>query len=346
MASHVRRCITSRADALSHLIRPRIQTGAVTHSGEERANEARDLFVRLQAGMPLNAQEKRDAWPGQFTEYILKLGGKPGITRFPGHDFFNVLMKANLTSDRGKYRQLAAQIALQFLTRRRSRGEQFSDISTRAVDDFYYQNLDFDAASPDARRLHTILDKITALLRDQKRKKIQAHEAIHLVLLVDSLFDEYTRSWEADLASAFDAFREQLAKATKTKNDEQPHEYWLRYGVHARTNSDRAATIRRRHEFFLAEMFKAMKVVMKDQQRTFGPVEREIIYYRDRKLCAVCQAEVPWDEVEIHHLDHHAGGGRTILRNGVLVHGHCHPKGSAAVRFAEEWRIRQGDASS
>jgi hypothetical protein len=30
-------------------------------------NEARDLFVRLQAGMPLNSQEKRDAWPGQFT---------------------------------------------------------------------------------------------------------------------------------------------------------------------------------------------------------------------------------------------------------------------------------------
>ena len=26
-------------------------------------DEARDLFVRLQAGMPLNSQEKRDAWP-------------------------------------------------------------------------------------------------------------------------------------------------------------------------------------------------------------------------------------------------------------------------------------------
>ena len=31
-------------------------------------NEARDLFIRLQAGMPLNSQEKRDAWPGNFTE--------------------------------------------------------------------------------------------------------------------------------------------------------------------------------------------------------------------------------------------------------------------------------------
>jgi hypothetical protein len=35
MVSHVRRSTTSRADALTHL-GPRIQTGAVTHSGEER----------------------------------------------------------------------------------------------------------------------------------------------------------------------------------------------------------------------------------------------------------------------------------------------------------------------
>src|ERR1051326_6823262 len=58
------------------------------------ANEARDLFIRLQAGMPLNSQEKRDAWPGNFTDYILRLAGKPEILRYPGHDFFKVVMKA------------------------------------------------------------------------------------------------------------------------------------------------------------------------------------------------------------------------------------------------------------
>src|SRR5439155_23439784 len=51
-------------------------------------DEARDLFVRLQAGMPLNSQEKRDAWPGQFTDFILRLGGQPGLARYPGHDLF------------------------------------------------------------------------------------------------------------------------------------------------------------------------------------------------------------------------------------------------------------------
>src|ERR1700687_2910008 len=84
-------------------------------------NEARDLFVRLQAGMPLNSQEKRDAWPGQFTDFVLGLAGKPGVARYPGHDFFNDLMRARKVQDRGKFRQLAAQIAMLFLTRRKGK---------------------------------------------------------------------------------------------------------------------------------------------------------------------------------------------------------------------------------
>ena len=47
MVSHVRRCTTG-ADALSHLIRPRIQTGVVTHSGEER--DFARILALLEAG--------------------------------------------------------------------------------------------------------------------------------------------------------------------------------------------------------------------------------------------------------------------------------------------------------
>jgi hypothetical protein len=39
------------------------------------ANEIRDIFVRLQSGLPLNHQETRDAWPGEFTEFVLRIGG-------------------------------------------------------------------------------------------------------------------------------------------------------------------------------------------------------------------------------------------------------------------------------
>jgi hypothetical protein len=303
-------------------------------------NEARDLFVRLQAGMPLTSQEKRDAWPGQFTDFVLRLGGKPGLARYPGHDFFNELMGAQKVKDRGKFRQLAAQIAMLFWERQNGGDMNFRDTNAEAIDDFYYEHLGFDAGSPSASRLIRVLDKLTELLRGKKRSKIIGHEAIHLVLLVDSLLDDYTRSWEGSFGAAFDHFRDQMNRAKRTKDDPSPSEYWLRYGIRTRVNSDRAEAIQRRHEFFVAKMFEQLVPVAKDPQRTFGRLERELIYYRDRKRCGVCEGEVTWDDSEIHHVQQHAHGGPTSLDNGALVHAHCHPKSAASVdAFARKWRI-------
>jgi 5-methylcytosine-specific restriction endonuclease McrA len=177
------------------------------------------------------------------------------------------------------------------------------------------------------------------LLRDQKRPRILGHEAIHLVLLMDSLLEDYTRSWEAVFAAAFDHFREQLANAKLTRNDPNPSEYWLRYGVLTRVSSDRGETIMRRHQFFTLKMHEILQPQLKDAKRLFGPLEREIIYYRDKKSCAVCHAEVIWSEGEIHHVDEHAKGGATEIENGVLVHRQCHPKGAAATEFARRRQL-------
>jgi hypothetical protein len=226
-----------------------------------------------------------------------------------------------------------------YLTREDNGDAVFCDINAQAIDDFYYEHLDFNAESPTARRLVDILDRITDLLRDQKRPKVLGHEAIHLVLLVDSLLDDYTRAWEGKLGAAFDEFRAQSLKAKLTKDDAHPSEYWLRYGIGTRVNSDRAETIQRRHEFFAGKMFESLRPTPKDPERTFGRLERELIYYRDRKCCAVCGGEVPWPEVESHHIDQHAMGGRTELSNGALVHKHCHPKGHAAEIFAKKWAV-------
>jgi hypothetical protein len=52
------------------------------------------------------------------------------------------------------------------------------------------KNLDFDANSADAKRFSQILNTLTYLLGDGKRKKIRGHEAIGLALFVDSLWDD------------------------------------------------------------------------------------------------------------------------------------------------------------
>src|SRR5205823_672564 len=182
--------------------------------------------------------------------------------------------------------------------------------------------LDFDATSPEAKRVLQILDLLTQLLGDGKRKKVRGHEMFGLVLLVDSLLDDYTRSWTADFAKAFDKFREEVAKATADRFDTPTPEYWAKYGQLTRTNSDRADSIQRRHNFFVDKMYVMLKPVLKDPVRGYGELEREIIYYRDGKQCQACAAkgsdhDVPWADAEVHHVQQHRERGKTILKNGV-----------------------------
>ncbi len=248
-------------------------------------------------------------------------------------------MRMKPESDRGKTRTVAAQIASLFLSRREYGPDHFMDISSEALDVFYYTHIDFDKRSTDAQRLVSILDKLEALLGTGAHPKLRNHDAIHLVLLVDALWDDYTRSWESTLPTALDKFSAALASGKETRYASSPDEFWLRYGQWTRVNSDRAETIRRRHAFYAQKMLGFLQPLqLKDMKRVFGPLEREIIYFRDNKLCAQCKAMVPWDEAEIHHIKEHHEGGQTILGNGVVVHRHCHPKGAAAKAFSESHR--------
>jgi hypothetical protein len=308
-------------------------------------NEARDLFIRLQAGMPLNSQEKRDAWPGNFTEYILRLGGKALIARYPGHEFFTKVMKAN-SKNRGEFRQLAAQMVMLYLTR--TEFGKLCDTKKDEIDSFYHKHLDFDLGSPEAKRFSQILDILNQTFGDGKRKKVIGHEAIGLALLVDSMLDDYTRGWVDKLAEAFDAFKLRVAEGTKNRYDNPSNEYWARYGQWTRSNSDRAETIERRHVFFVEKMLHLMKPKPKDPQRAFGQLEREIIYFRDGKRCQRpdCNGEVPWFEAEIHHVEQHTDGGETKMSNGALVHKACHPKSQRDVsHFADEWKTKAKGAA-
>lgn len=300
----------------------------------EDPNEVRDLFVRLQAGLPLNPQEKRDVHPGNFTDFVLQVGGKPQLAKYPGHPFFQRVMRMKPGQDRGKTRQLAAQITMLYLKFREGGSDEFSDINAQAIDDFYYKNLDFEASRVDTQRLRDILTKLDDLLGDGKRPALRNHDAIHLVMLSDTLWDDYTRAWESTLPDAVDKFSQFLAAASKSKDATDP--FWGEYGQLTRANSDRGDTIRRRHGFYTKKMFEFLgPLQQKDPTRLFGHLEREIIYFRDSKKCAVCKGAVIWVDAEIHHMVEHQHGGCTELENGVLVHRHCHPKGDQAQAFAD-----------
>ena len=310
-------------DLQGHLLSSELPVAYITTDDQ---NEVRDLFVRLQAGFVLNDQEKRDAYPGQFTEFILAIGGKPDIKRYPGHAFFQRVLRMKPGRDRGRTRRLASQIAMLFLERRSVDPQHFTNTHRDAIDDYYYANLDFDSDSANCKRFRAILTKLDELLGHGSGPPLRAHDAIHLVLFLDSIWDDYTRSWESSLQEAQAAFSALMAQATLSAKDDNLDETWLNYGVWTRSNSDRGENILRRHRYYSRRMIELLgSLTPKDPQRGFNPLEREYIYWRDRN-CRLrgCGAQVGWDEAEIHHIKPHSEGGRTELDNGALLHRHCH----------------------
>lgn len=313
-------------------------------------NEARDLFIRLQAGSALNDQEKRDAWPGNFTAFIFKIGGKHNLPGNPGHEFFPEIMKIRSTSsDRGKIRKIAAQMYL--LCNSYSESKRFTSIKKESLDELYRINVDFSKGGDEAKKFVKCLDALQSIFRDEHSPKMLNHEVFHLALFVSSLLeDNYVeKKWMSGLKVAYDAFRRNCSNAKVITDDGErsKNEYWINYMYHTKTSADNPDTIARRHEFFSTKISKYMRernfLISKDPKRAFTSVEREVIYFRDNKKCLVCDSDVVWREVEIHHVNPHSEGGETILENGALVHKNCHPKTQGSV---EEFAVKFKEKNS
>ena len=305
----------------------------------DNENEIRDLFIRLQGGTPLTPQDKRDSWPGNFTEFVLRAGGKSGVDRWFGLPLFKEVAKV---SNESRRRQLVAQIFMLFWTVNKEK--RFCDIKSRNLDEFYHSQVGFDESSNDAGKFERICAKLYDELSG--KPKVVGHHLIHLFLLVDALMDQYVpTSWSSHLVGSLHEFAKRCKEAASaSKNDESTEygKYHDRYGRWTHTQSDNASTIQRRHAFFSEEMLKLISPIKRDPKRSFTELERETVFFRDMELCQHCRMngkehKTRWDECELHHIVPHSEGGETAIDNAALVHRDCHPKAQSDVAQFREW---------
>lgn len=310
-------------------------------------NEIRDLFIRLQGGTPLTPQDKRDSWPGNFTEFVLRVGGKTGVEKWYGFDLFKQNLKV---SNESRRRQLVAQVFMLFFSVREEK--RFCDLKSINIDEFYHHHVDFDEKSKDAERFERICKILNEIFSG--KPKIVGHHLIHSFLLVDSLLDEYVSGWESHLASVLHEFERKCKQASDAakKGSEAGRfdRYWNSYAQWTRTNADLGNTIQRRHAFFVAEMLKSLAPEKIDKKRIFTDFERQTVFFRDKGLCQFCEMHsrehrISWQESEVHHVTPHSAGGVTEIDNGALVHRECHPKSSHDVENFRNWWDRRSTES-
>ena len=306
----------------------------------ENQNSIRDLFIRLQAGTPLTPQDKRDSWPGHFTEFVLRVGGKSGVDRWYGNPLFTEIAKV---SNESKRRQLAAQIFMLYWNIQKE--NKFCDLKSANIDEFYHSHVDFDNDSKEARAFLSTCNKLHGLF--EGKPKLVGHYLIHLFLFVNQLMEEYVSGWESQLATKwheFDSRRQQAAKDIKEDRVGEFNRYYYRYGQRTQTQSDNATTIRLRHVFFVEEMLELLNPKKLDEKRVLSNFERQTVFFRDEGICQWSRMKghprrVLWNEAEIHHVIPHSKGGKTDIRNSALVHPDCHPKSEQDVdEFCDWWQ--------
>ena len=309
----------------------------------DNENSIRDLFIRLQGGTPLTPQDKRDSWPGNFTEFVLRTGGKSGVDRWYGLPLFTEVAKV---SSEIRRRQLVAQIFMLYWTVQKE--SKFCDIKSANIDEFYHSQVDFDENSQEAKDFLGVCARLYEAF--QGKPKLVGHYLIHLFLLVSHLSKEYAHGWEYHLAAKwqeFDSRRQQAADNVKNNRESELNRYYFRYGQLTQTQSDNASTIRQRHAFFVEEMLKLLAPQKLDTKRAFSDLERQAVFFRDMEICQWCRMKgvnrhVSWDECEVHHIVPFAQGGVTEMHNAALVHRECHPKSSADVAEFKEWWSQNG----
>ena len=303
-------------------------------------NSIRDLFIRLQGGTPLTPQDKRDSWPGNFTNFVLRVGGKSTVDKWYGCPLFIEIAKV---SNESKRRQLVAQIfMLHWMIQKENK---FCDIKSANIDEFYHSQVGFDEESKEAKNFLKVCKKLHSAF--EGKPKLVGHYLIHLFLLVSYLLEEYASGWENQLSSKwndFEARRQQAASDVKNNKEGNFNQYYYQYGRHTQTRSDNASTIRRRHAFFVEEMLNLLVLKKLDPERTFTSLQRQVVFFRDMEMCQWSRMKgidrkVVWDEMEVHHVTPHARGGRTEIRNAALVHVDYHPKSEQEVdEFLQWWK--------
>ena len=221
----------------------------------------RDLFIRLQAGTALSAQERRDAWPGEFPEYVKRLGGHPHGSN--GLRVFSEFIKGKDDT----HRRVAAQAFLVWSHWVDTEGD-FPEISSERVDDLYRQSTGFKDDSREARRFQMLLTALGRVL-EPRRGKWPEWMVLHMVMLLEeidrrevmTLKEIFTRETGAGrrLYSQLHTFTEQVAEAAEGAKiadwpNEESRRTYHQFQRYIQNDASASNSLRTRHRF-LREWF-------------------------------------------------------------------------------------------
>lgn len=274
----------------------------------QNEDEIREMFLRLQNGTTLKAQEKRNAMPGHMRDFIKNL---------TNHEFFS---KVHFSNTRFTYDLIAAQMTLLELNK------GICNIRDRDLNVMYEKYRDFNSSSNDAKNIYRVLDYMNRMF-PEKSPELKRYSTVSLFILIMELMSNYDiKDREKDLYEWFIDF-EANRTLDEQKSPELQDPKFVVYHERVSHSSDSEDSLIYRHNILKESLLSNVhNLPQKDPKRSFDEAQRQVIYRRDKGICQQCGKHCEWNNWEADHIYPWSKGGKTEIENGQVLCPSCNSK--------------------
>ena len=272
-------------------------------------DEVREMFLRLQNGTSLKAQEKRNAMPGQMRNFIKELSKNEFFTKVPFAD-------SRFTHDLVASQLVCLEMA----------GEPVN-IKNADLNKMYKLNQEFDSNSSIAKSVKKTLNAMSSIF-PELTPELERYSVVSLYCVIAELQRQYVfadiapklHDWFID----FESERRNQDKLDEESGDSE----WISYKEKVSHSTDAQESIRFRMEFMMKHLLgKFSNLKQKDNQRDFTYEQKLAIFRRDKGICKLkikCDGKkVVWGDWHCDHKTPHSKGGFTTVENGQVSCPKC-----------------------
>lgn len=272
---------------------------------DDQENEVRDMFLRLQNGTTLKAQEKRNAMTGTMRDFVKQVAQ---------HPFFE---NCHFNNSRFTFDHVAAQCILTEL----SGGP--ANVRDADLNRMYQSKDGFDPNGATAKKVRRVFDFLIKAF-PEKTPELERYNVVNLYAIASNLIENFVwQDLHQPLADWFIAF-EQVRAAEDELSEEERDPALINYKRMTSYSTDAQESIKGRVELLNARFFAALPDIEPiDPKRGFSHAQRLAIFRRDGGQCQLrikCNGEkVGWDNWHADHNTPHVKGGKTTVSNGQLA---------------------------
>lgn len=279
-------------------------------------DEIRDMFLRLQNGTPLNAQQKRDAEGSNVGKIAIELSGLPFLAE-----------RVNFGNSDAAHHSVAAQMLNLEL-----KGKAVS-CDSRQLDKLYkqYKSVGVDPeVVAKARRVIKILGNIF----ETKHPRLNRSYALSLYWALSCVLKTHktpTGGYPA-IRKNFETLDHRRLLARDRDYSEGSDEVYEDLSRSMSRGTDGLDGISTRHGIMSRFLFDNVQLKEKptlDPRRAYSIEEKLILYGRADGKCQlghnreVCGRPIEFEDAVVDHVVPYSKGGSTTLENGRISHERC-----------------------